>query len=57
MNKCFYFSELVLGFSQASYSGTEGGTVVPSVVVISGHLAPSLSVNVSFGNADGTATG
>ena len=57
MNKCFYFSALVIGFSEASYSGTEGAAVVTTVEVKSGHLAPSLSVDVSFGNTDGTATG
>ena len=53
----FPFSELVLGFSQTSYSASEGTDVVPRVVVKSGHLAPSVSVQVSFETTDGTATG
>ena len=50
-------SELVLGFSEPSYSGREGISVIPQVVVKSGELAPSVSVEVSFGNSNGTAIG
>ena len=51
----FHSAELVLGFSATSYSGSEGVSVMPRVEVKSGHLAPSLSVDVTFGNSDGTA--
>ena len=56
-NNHFPFSELLLGFSQHSYSANEGLYVVPRVVVKGGHLGPSISIEVLFGTNDGTAIG
>ena len=56
MNK-YSSSVLVLGFSEPSYSEREGMSIDTQVVVKSGQLAPSLNVEVSFGNSNGTAKG
>ena len=50
-------SVLVLGFSEPSYSEREGMSVITRVMVRSGELAPSLTVEVSYGNSNGTAIG
>ena len=51
------FSELVLGFSKPSYTEREGVSVIMQVIVKSGKLSPSLTVEVLFANSNGTAIG
>ena len=56
IKKCS-FSGLVLGFSEPFYLEREGASVITHLVIKSGQLAPSLTVEVSFGNGNGTAEG
>ena len=52
-----YCAEFWIGFTQLGYSGLEGDFVLPVVKILSGRIAPGLTVAVHFQTAYIQATG
>ena len=57
ISKPLSYTELRIGFAQHGYSGLEGDFVRPVVKILSGRIAPGLSVAVRFQTANIQATG
>ena len=56
-HKLLLYTELWIGFTQLDYSGLEGDFVLPVVKMLSGRIAPGLTVAVRFQTAYIQATG